>query len=416
ALQFPPGYTRRLGLQDTLDRVNKLRSDLEIRFHREATVLLGPLKGVSQMLYQELHGETGVEEGVFRNPYVVGKPIRLNRADLFKGRQELGERLANMLRSRGNPTLILHGPRRMGKTSFLLQLPRLLPGEFVPVFLDMQEGASESEASFTYSLAMAIYKQLRTQFSMRRPEMDDHAAHPFAALNVWLDEMMPDLGSRTLFLTIDEFESLGLAIARGPLTERVLDYLRHLMQHYDNLSLLFAGVQTIEALGPRPDSYFISAYPIEISYLHPKEAEALIRTPDPSAGKMPKYDDGVVRHLLDLTRCQPCLIQAICFEIIELAGRNGLAEIHQDTLDEAVTQVLRMTGHFYFENIWKDAGEEGRKVLCQLAGGPQQLDEQEIGETVMHGLLRRHVIHKRDDRTYEIEIPLVQQWMAQRSP
>lgn len=131
---------------------------------------------------------------------------------------------------------------------------------------------------------------------------------------------------------------------------------------------------------------------------------------------MPKYDDGVVRHLLDLTRCQPCLIQAICFEIIELAGRNGLAEIHQDTLDEAVTQVLRMTGHFYFENIWKDAGEEGRKVLCQLAGGPQQLDEQEIGETVMHGLLRRHVIHKRDDRTYEIEIPLVQQWMAQRSP
>jgi hypothetical protein len=171
---------------------------------------------------------------------------------------------------------------------------------------------------------------------------------------------------------------------------------------------MFAGVQTIDALGPDPASYFISAHPVEISYLHPREAEELIRNPDPGAGKMPDYDDDVVAGILHMTHCQPYLIQALCSEIIEMANVQQLTRIRMEMLDEAAGKVLATS--LFFRNVWDDAGEEGQRVLTQLTAGRQPLDRTQIGEELLAGLLRRHVIAEVES-AYEIEIPLVRDWI-----
>jgi hypothetical protein len=409
ALAFPRGYSRRLGLQDALDQVNKLRGELSTRFLLESKEITDGLERVAQILYDHLYATPESEAGVYRNPYIAGNPIGLSRAALFKGRLDLAQSIVSLLRHRGNPTVILYGPRRMGKTSFLLQLPRLMPSDYLPVFLDMQQGgAQQSDGSFTYTLAYAMWRQLRRETSIQRPDLDEHERHPYTAMEAWLDDVQPLVGERILFFTIDEFEAIGKAIREETLTVQVLKHLRSLMQHHGNLLFMFAGVQTIDALGPDPASYFISANPVEISYLHPREAEALIRNPDPGAGKMPDYDDEVVGGILRLTHRQPYLIQAICSEIIEMANVHQLTRIQMRTLDQAVIKVLATS--LYFQNVWDDAGEEGQRVLAQLAVGPQPLDREQIGEALLQGLVRRHVIHKIDD-AYEIEIPLVRDWI-----
>ena len=82
-----------------------------------------------------------------------------------------------------------------------------------------------------------------------------------------------------------------------------------------------------------------------------------------------------------------------------------------ETLDQAAANVLSTS--LFFQNIWDDATEEGWEVLRQLAAGPAKLNEMEIKEDVLDGLLRRHVIC-RTDEVYTIEIPLVRDWIRRK--
>ena len=278
----------------------------------------------------------------------------------------------------------------------------------------IEGGGTENDGNFLYALAFAIYRQLRTELQITKPDRSEFGTEPYTGLTPWLDDLMPRLGDRTLFLTIDEFEIIGKAIAQEKLTEEMLGALRHLMQHNDKISFIFAGVQTMEALGPNSASYFISVYPIEIGYLAPKEAEELIRRPDPTAGKMPDYGDAVVTELMRQTRCHPYLIQAICSEIVAVANARSITRIDDATLAQVITPVLSATASQYFKNTWDDAETEGRRVLKTLVGSPQPLDKSSIPDGVLEGLLKRHVIEKLADGTYDIEIPLVREWIRRQ--
>lgn len=410
AFQFPEGFNRRLGLQDTWEKINQLRSNLSTKFFHEAQNIVDPLDNIANMLHNHLFSEEGIERSTYRNPYLAGNPIQLKRAALFKGRSNLAININTKLRNPGTPTFILHGPRRMGKTSFLLQLPRLLDSKYIPIFIDMQMGSpTQSDASFIYSLANAIYRQMRVKFKISEPNFSECERLPYSIINNWLDEVKPLLGDKSLFITFDEFEVIGKAITQGDLPEKILYHLRYIMQHNDNIILLFAGVETIEALGPNSSSYFINAYPVEISYLDKEEARELICNPDPSAGKMPNYDEEVIENLLRVTHCQPYLIQAICSEIIGIANSKNISKITNEVLNEAMHILLSTS--LYFRNIWDDAGNEGRNILKLIAKSSQKLQEDQIDNDVLEGLLRRHVIKKSDDKEYDIEIPLVREWI-----
>lgn len=414
ALAFPTGYNRRLGLQETLDHITELRQRLALRFVTEAVPITEPLRQIGELLHSELFVSPDDIINAYQNPYIPGNPLNLQSFELFKGREDLAQKIVNLLRSQSRPTLVLHGPRRMGKTSFLLQLPRLLPSSYLPIYLDMQDaGAQGSDAEFAYALATAIYDQIGRNYRVTEPDYEDFEKRPFTTLTKWLNTVTPLLQDKILLFTIDEFEIIGRALEQGDLSIKVLDYLRHLMQHNNNMILMFAGVQTIEALGPNPASYFISAYPVEISYLHPTEAEELIRNPNPKAGKMPDYDDDVIAHILQQTLCQPLLVQFICSEVINLANEQNLRNIHLDTLHMAIKRVLSAT--LYFDNIWVDAGQEGQTLLIELANGSKSLAELAFSKETIADLQQRRVIQMLPDGQFAIEIPLVQAWVRRKT-
>ncbi len=423
ALDWPPGtYQYRQSLIDGQQKLDGMRAWLRARSSRaRAHQWSNAVSAISTIMEQYLEEQRVVDTLTYTDPYMVGSPIPPRRAALFKGRMELAEQIVEWLRSDNRPTLVLHGARRMGKTSFLMQLQNLMSGwrdSPIPVFVDGQRPEIvKNDASFLWTLARAIFTQLqRHRFQVQRPDQAAFRASPFEAFSIWLeDEVVPAIGEDVrLLVTIDEFEKVGNAIRDGALSIHVLDFLRHTAQHSENLLFLFCGVETIESLGPNAASYFIGVQAIEISFLDRKAAEELIRNPTPEAEGVPRYSDAVVREILRLTHCQPYLIQAICSRIIARANKRRAASVTPALLREALPDVFGM-GVAYFKNIWYDAGEDGQAILQALAEGPAALPPALAASPTCRALLTRHVISRGGEApslTYQIQIPLVQQWVA----
>ncbi|MFM6158314.1 MAG: AAA family ATPase, partial [Sphaerospermopsis kisseleviana] len=200
-------------------------------------------------------------QGELINPFQYGNPVRLNQKDLFKGRQRFADEVVRRVLNRDRPTLVLHGPRRCGKTSFLYNLPRLFPSDILPVFVNMQSAAiTNKESDFCYGLVRAIHKDCKIQGVQLPtvPKREQFENSPYTNLEDWLDTALEQIGEKRILLNLDEFEKIGTAIQEGKLSLHLFDQLRHLIQHYDQLGFLFSGVQTLEELGPNWSSYFIS--------------------------------------------------------------------------------------------------------------------------------------------------------------
>lgn len=103
------------------------------------------LLGFAYVSFEVVQQRLRVTEAVRRrfNPYISGEPVR--REDMFFGRQDLLQRIASTLH---NNSIMIHGERRIGKTTLLYQLASALRQMkdseywFVPVFVDL-EGTDE---------------------------------------------------------------------------------------------------------------------------------------------------------------------------------------------------------------------------------------------------------------------------------
>jgi hypothetical protein len=112
------------------------------------------------------------------NPYVAGLPVR--NAELLFGREPLLQSVLNTIHSN---SIMLHGPRRIGKTSLQLELKRRLELSrdpdyaFVPVFVDLQGTAEEH---FFATLMTDILDAARAHVHGHLPATPDGAA-PYAS-------------------------------------------------------------------------------------------------------------------------------------------------------------------------------------------------------------------------------------------
>ncbi len=411
-------YSRRLGYREALEGLETLQRRLpslgakasrrwQPVINQWQKVLLDALERVASAAAADTSTE---------NPYQPGNPLQLTRKELFKGRRELRNAVVNALLERNRPTLVLQGPRRMGKTSFLLQLPALLPGNTLPIFLDLQRPrVTQSTAAFLYNIARAISRDARPyRLIIAPPQRADFEAAPYEAFAEWLEDVAwPALQDFNLLLTFDEFEKLGEAVEAGRLDAQIFDELRYLIQHQTRLALLFAGVQTLDELGPAWSSYFINVKPLTIGYLSPTAAEDLIRKPDPGADFRLTYDDEVVAQIKTQTRGQPYLLQLLCSTLVEEGNAQSILHADLAMLDKALQRALDQ-GEPYFRNVWDEmAGPDGQSLLRQIAkeGEVSLPDSPALGRMV-----RRRVVSRNDAGEYSIEIPLVRRWVVERAP
>ena len=412
-------FPQRMALLDAHVIAKQLYAELIGNNTRVAQEAIPELERIIKLFEVRKSEIEDTEDRLYENPYVTGNPISATQAALFKGRLDLSQEILNRLRSDGNPTLLLRGPRRMGKSSFLSNLPNLLPADYIPVYFDVQGAATQSELSFFHGMANKIYgavRKFRGFENLNRPQRGAFTEEPATMLENWIEEIIePRIGRRTLMITLDEFESIGEGIREGKLSVVVLDQLRHMIQHTRILSFMFAGVRTLDALVENAASYFISVGQLELSYLNREEAIDLILYPTRTAtgefvseGAIPDYDKDAVERILERTHCQPFLIQATCAEVIDLANKRRLEMITLDAVNEALHSIQTKFSN-YFLDMWNQCEEDGQSILLALINSEEI---PKVPDKAITNLLERGVINK-ENEGYKFEIPIVQEWMTE---
>ncbi len=185
------------------------------------------------------------------NPYISGEPVR--QADMFFGRDALLRKIVNALHQN---SIMVHGERRMGKTTLLYQLGQALrqaddpEWSFIPVSIDL-EGTPEER--FFFLLMDAIWGMLQAYLTATPLTLQYHRLSPaqytdreFSAdLREIIEALKPIVAPRQLriILLIDEMDAID---SYSRLTQ--LQLRRIFMSPLaENLGAVVAGVQISKA-------------------------------------------------------------------------------------------------------------------------------------------------------------------------
>jgi hypothetical protein len=326
--------------------------------------------------------------------------------------------------------LLLYGQRRMGKTSLLHNLGRLLPNSIVPLFVDLQGPATQARdhAGFLYNLARGMGDSARRQRNLELPILDRNSltADPFTRFDEWLDEVEAMLGQDSALLLLDEFEALDQAIARGRFSEAdVLGMLRHLIQHRPRFKVLLAGSHTLQEL-ERWSGYLINVQVVHISYLKEDEARKLVE--QPVADFALRYEPDASQRVLDLTRCHPFLVQLLCGEIVASKNEQEIAVRRLARLadvEAAATEALSH-GSFFFADIERNQVDADSLVILRalaVQGERATMNREQLAaqladpgrvERNLTSLIQRELIEPADGG-YRFQVELIRRWFANRS-
>ncbi|MEM8807510.1 MAG: AAA family ATPase, partial [Cyanobacteria bacterium P01_G01_bin.38] len=351
------------------------------------------------------------------SPYIVGIPLT-QQQDVFVGRQDVSAQIERLLKEKRYSSLLLYGQRRMGKTSLLNNLGRLLPNHIVPLFIDLQGPTSKSRdhEGFLYNLARGMVHSAKQYRNLTLPPLSREtlAIDPFTAFDEWLDQVEALLSNRTALLTLDEFEALDQALTHGRFEQdAILGMLRNLIQHRPRFKVLLSGSHTLEAL-QRWSSYLINLQVIHISYLKESEARRLIEQP---VRDFPvRYAAAATERIIHLTRCHPFLIQLLCAEIIALKNEQpspSRRQVTQADVEAAIPKALT-SGSFFFADIEHNHYEVLpllQRLSAQREGtlysptSPQELPW-------LEHLVKQEILEVVAEDQYQFQVDLIRRWLA----
>jgi ligand-binding sensor domain-containing protein len=406
------------------------------------------------VLPPELHDYVPIEP----NPFIVGNPIRTEK--MFFGREDDFRYVRTKLEGVSQGVVIVFcGERRVGKSSILYQvLNGRLGGRFVPVFVDMQEMVIQSDAEFfsrisrliaeavsrsnfkavpsslaeTSGAAGPIQVATGTQFSTAQgpgatPIFDGR--NPYTIFLDFLDEVLTELGDRTLLILMDEYELIESKVDEGKLSQEIFTFLAGLMDNKDRLALIFTGSRRLEE---RDRKYWRELLRRslfrKVGFLSEKDTFRLVT--EPVHGRV-VYGRGVVERIYRLTAGQPFYTQVICQNAVDYMNEHRRNWIVLSDLDSIVDDIVdNPLPHMIY--AWEGLSDDEKMVASVLAerlgGGsafsnaaelktriksgsyPVHLSEHTVRLT-LEEMLRREILDRDSGDGFRFRIDLFREWV-----
>jgi hypothetical protein len=301
------------------------------------------------------------------NPYVVGTPLKTN-SPLFFGRGDVVAFIQENLAAAHRNNLVLIGQRRTGKTSLLKQLPARLGEAYVPVYLDGQAlGLDPGLPAFFANFATEITFALEDRgFAIPPPDPAQFETNPATTFeHQFLAHVWQAIGERHLLILLDEFEELESAVRRGHLDASIFGFLRHLIQHTENLSVIFCGTHRLEELAADYWNvlFNISLYR-HVSLLERAEAERLAQ--DPVAGYGMRYDDLALDKMWQVTAGHPYFLQLLCHSLVNRHNKTQRNYLTVADVNDALSEILA-SGEAHFVYLWTESTPDEQLALTALS-------------------------------------------------
>jgi AAA+ ATPase superfamily predicted ATPase len=294
------------------------------------------------------------------NPYISGGPIR--EPDMFFGREELLKKIINTLH---NNSIMIHGPRRIGKTSLLYQLANRLRAAsdpdyaFIPALIDL-EGTAQEE--FFHTLMEEILEDcqpyLTEKLSLAYNEKGGRAythrdfARDLSTLIGYLQQNS-DKEIR-LILLLDEVDVMNRY------DQLVQQQLRRIFMKTfaRNLGAVVAGVHINKEWDRLESPWYNLFLEMELPPLSREEAIRLIKEP---VKGVYSYEDEAVEAIWEYSQGHPQLVQQLCLEAVNRLLQEGRSRVTKADVESVYQEIV----------AWEKGQEEqGERERVRSLGKP----------------------------------------------
>lgn len=360
------------------------------------------------------------------NPYIAGAPVV--ETSMFFGREDVFSWIERSLAGKYvDHMLVLHGQRRVGKTSILKQIPNFLPNRYIQVFFDLQGRTNTTLDRFLWWMAREIARTLNQEsgISIARPNRENFTDNPEYLINEFLPGLRPHLRDHVLLLTLDEFDTLDRLEIQESFASPLIAYLRRLME-IEWLNFIFSIGSSGDKLENMQASYtdfFKSALYRKISFLIRDDCHRLITKP---VEGIIKFNRKAVDGIYEITSGHPYFTQLMCHELFSLCQKTGSRNISKDDVESILEDVIER-GTVNLKFVWDEADDLEKWVLAGLAHLDGGTTTQKLSELLQQQRVRfsdsdlnSAIIHLRDkdviDEKNQFIIHLMQMWLQANRP
>ncbi|MCJ7434948.1 MAG: AAA family ATPase, partial [Anaerolineales bacterium] len=321
------------------------------------------------------------------NPYIAGAPVTEKR--MFFGREDVFDWIERSLSGQyTDHILVVHGQRRVGKTSVLKQLGNRLPDRYIPVFFDLQGRTNTTLDRFMWWLAREIVRVLKQErdITITPPDKELFTQDPDYFESRFLPDLKPHLGEdKVLLLTFDEFDNLEEGDVKDVLARPLIDHLRRLMEH-SNLNFIFSigsSGRKLENMQAAYTEFFKAALYKKISFLTKDDGHRLITLP---VQGILEYEKDAVQQIYEIVSGHPYFTQLICHELFSQCQKTGQRTISRVDVDAILDDVVER-GTVNLKFVWDEAADLEKWALSGLA----QLESKRDNRAVADFLSRQRV-------------------------
>ena len=319
------------------------------------------------------------------NPYFAGPAITEDQG--FYGRQDTVENVIHTLTASQQNAIVLHGQRRIGKTSLLHRLKRdkTLCRDHVPILFTLQSSHGFPTARILADLAEMIVAELNLDIA--RPTATDLSEAPHRFRRVFLPEVYQHLGHKRLLFLFDEFDEV-VPSTEHTSTETIIDYLQTLIDgERKRLAFVFVVGQRLDLLSKNCQRLFKGVQAEPVHRFGRAEADALLTESGRRADIC--YDAATLDEIWDLTNGHPYFTQLIGSQIFErLSDQKSRRAQVSDV--QACLEGAMDNGKGALNWYWGGFNSEQQWVLSAVAdqtGRDKSITDVEIKDTLKQNKL-----------------------------
>ncbi len=320
------------------------------------------------------------------NPYLSRGPVRSQ--EMFFGRNHELREIANFLK--GNQSVSIVGPRKIGKTSLLFHLmrPRVseelgIAGGTLVCYLDCEVLGNESATEVFQQFAAELRAEVESRGLPEEPALESACLSPS---RLAFESAIRALNRRGLqvVLILDEFERLS---ANPQLDVNFFNALRSIAGRFQLVFLTASASPLIELTysGRSQDilsSPFFNIFaPIFLGLLPESDARDLIFKPSERAGK--PFPLEVQNFLYEYSGGNPLILQIACFHAFTLS-------VYRDEIERRTTQEMQA----HFEYSWRNLSEEQKRILLEIPKAAERLPATTSGNAILRELESKCLINQ----------------------
>lgn len=348
----------------------------------------------------------------------------------FYNREDKVQAILDWISGMERKPAILHGQKRVGKTSLAKYLAfEILRHNQVafPVLVDLQLMSTYSATRLANLLVHTVFAKIRAPIPEQR-NTEEPAVWAIRALK----EASQHLNGRKILVILDEFNALLIAEQHADLEDAIFRNLRAIMAEDINISWLLI-MQDSEYMTPSlwgsARQIIQQAHSIPLTNLSPAYARKLILEPMKSYRInfiTPDIPDEIIR----ISAGNPYLIKLLCSFLVDAAKNQNITSITHADLEEAVINLLS-EGERFFDHFRKELTAPQMDMLHRLnqhilrtpqSGYTQFL--QSLAKTKQYRHSETHIeesidamhrqgilIINRQKNTIQFAVPLFQRWL-----